>query len=97
MTLDVNDINANIDLEYVKSIPEKEMLRPVLFHCFCDISRNMISLLEFFASFCKPFLSVSILYPLKTPHLWFSGIFKGHKMGTSARNGSIPKDLHNIP
>ena len=33
-----------------------------------------------------------ILYPLKTPeNLWFSGVFRGYKMGTLARNGlSIP-------
>ena len=73
MTLDVNVINANIDLEYVKSIPEEEMLGPVLFQCFCEISRNMFqSILEFFTSFWKSFLAnLSILYPLKTPNLVF--------------------------
>ena len=29
-----------------------------------------------------------ILYPLKTPEsLWFSGVFRGYKMGTLAGNG----------
>ena len=39
--------------------------------------------------FLNPFLAnVSILYPLKTPeNLWFSGVFRGYKMGTLARNG----------
>ena len=33
--------------------------------------------------------SVPILYPLKTPKsLWFSGVFRGYKMGTLAWNGS---------
>ena len=40
---------------------------------------------------CKfnPFLTnLPILYPLKTPaNLWFSGAFRGYKMGTLARNG----------
>ena len=28
------------------------------------------------------------LYPLKTPeNLWFSGVFRGYKMGILARNG----------
>ena len=42
-----------------------------------------------FLCFFKPFLAnVSILYPLKTPeNLWFSGIFRGYKMGLLARNG----------
>ena len=37
----------------------------------------------------NPYLaSVPILYPLKTPeNLWFSGVFRGYKMGTLARNG----------
>ena len=31
---------------------------------------------------------ISILYPLKTPeNLWFSGIFRGYKIGILARNG----------
>ena len=38
-----------------------------------------------------PFMAnIAILYPLKTPeNLWFSGVFRGYKMGTLARNGSI--------
>ena len=37
----------------------------------------------------NPFLAnVPILYPLKPPeNLWFSGVFRGYKMGTLARNG----------
>ena len=37
----------------------------------------------------NPFLAnVPILYHLKTPeNLWFSGVFRGYKMGTLARNG----------
>ena len=37
----------------------------------------------------NPFLAnVPILYPLKTPeNQKFSGVFRGHKMGTLARNG----------
>ena len=37
----------------------------------------------------NPFLAnVSILYPLKTPeNQRFSGVFRGYKMGTLARNG----------
>ena len=37
----------------------------------------------------NPFLAnVPILYPLKTPeNFWFSGIFRGYKIGTLARNG----------
>ena len=32
--------------------------------------------------------TILILYPLKTPeNLWFSGVFRGYKMGTSDRNG----------
>ena len=31
--------------------------------------------------------NVLILYPLKTPeNLWFSGVFRGYKMGALARN-----------
>ena len=31
--------------------------------------------------------SVSILYPMKTPEiLWFSGVFRGYKMGILTRN-----------
>ena len=34
-----------------------------------------------------PFLAnVPILYPLKIPD-WFSGVLRGYKMGTLARNG----------
>ena len=38
----------------------------------------------------NPFLAnVPILYPLKTPqNQGFSGVFRGYKMGTLARNGS---------
>ena len=33
-------------------------------------------------------VNVSILYPLKTPeNLWFSGVFRGYKMGTLAGSG----------
>ena len=37
----------------------------------------------------NPFLAnVPILCPLKTPeNFWFSGVFRGYKMGTLARNG----------
>ena len=40
-------------------------------------------------SFINPVgANVSILYPLKTPeNQRFSGIFRGYKMGTLARNG----------
>ena len=36
----------------------------------------------------NPFLAnVPILYPLKTPeNLWFSGVFRGYKIGTLAGN-----------
>ena len=37
-----------------------------------------------FNSFLK---NVSILYPLKTENLSFSGPFRGYKMGTLAQNG----------
>ena len=39
--------------------------------------------------FINPFLAnVPILYPLKTSEtLWFSGVFRGYKMGTLAGNG----------
>ena len=39
----------------------------------------------------NPFLAnFPILYSLKTPeNLWFSGVFRGYKMGTLARNESI--------
>ena len=31
---------------------------------------------------------VPIAYPLKTPkNVWFSGLFRGYKMGTLTRNG----------
>ena len=34
----------------------------------------------------NPFLAnVPILYPLKTP-IWFSGVFRGYKMGTFTKN-----------
>ena len=38
----------------------------------------------------KPFLdTVPILHSLKTPEaFWFSGVFRGYKMGTLARDGS---------
>ena len=38
--------------------------------------------------YLNPFLAnVPILYPLKTPeNLWFSGVFRGYKMGAFARN-----------
>ena len=41
--------------------------------------------------YINPFLAyVPILYPLETPeNLWFSGVFKGYKMGTLAKNGLI--------
>ena len=37
----------------------------------------------------NPYLAnVPILHPLKTPeNLWFSGVFRGYKMRTLARNG----------
>ena len=39
----------------------------------------------------NPFLAnVPILYPLETPeNLWFSGVFRGYKMETLAKNGLI--------
>ena len=43
------------------------------------------------ASVVKPFLAnIPILYSLKTPeNRWFSGVFRGHEMGTLVRNGLI--------
>ena len=40
--------------------------------------------------FHYPYLTnVPISYPLKTPeNVWFSGILRGHKMGTLDRNGT---------
>ena len=40
----------------------------------------------------NPFLAnVPILYPLKAPeNQRFSGVFRGYKIGTLARNGLIP-------
>ena len=38
--------------------------------------------------------NVSILYPLKTPqNLWFSGVFRGYKIGTLAKNGLTAVDF----
>ena len=44
---------------------------------------------RYYYCYINPFLpNVPILYPLKTPeNLWFLSIFRGYKMGTSARNG----------
>ena len=44
---------------------------------------------HFQGDFLNPFLNnVPILYPLKTPeNQRFSGVFRGYKMGTLARNG----------
>ena len=41
----------------------------------------------------NPFLAnAPILYLLKTPeNLWFSGVLRGYKMGTLARNGISEK------
>ena len=40
--------------------------------------------------FSQSLANVPILYPLKTPeNLDFSGVFRGYKMGTLARNGLI--------
>ena len=52
--------------------------------------------------YLNPFLAnVPILYPLKTPeNLWFSGVFRGYKIGTLAGNGliykGIKKEIENI-
>ena len=47
----------------------------------------------------KPFLTdASILYPLKTSeNLWFSGVFRGYKMGTLVKNGLISVIVNYIP
>ena len=59
-------------------------------HCVSVINRNI------FRRIVNPFLAnVPILYPLKTPeNLWFSGVFKGYKMGTLARYGLSCLDLY---
>ena len=46
--------------------------------------------------FFNPLMAnVSVLYPLKTPeNLWFSGVFRGYKMVTSARNGLMIQIIH---
>ena len=44
----------------------------------CSTLTNILNL--FLANVC-------ILYPLEIPELWFSGVFRGYQMGTSARNG----------
>ena len=63
---------------------------------FCANLMSLISLIISISQFHEtsrirlfnPFLAnVPILYPLKTPeNLWFSGVFRGYKMGTLARN-----------
>ena len=63
--------------------------------CVVSIERDsscQASEMELFGrivSSINPFLAkVPILYPLKTPeNLWFSGVFRGYKIGTLARNG----------
>ena len=53
---------------------------------------------EFFSKviFLHPFLAnVPTLYPLKTPeNQRFSGVLRGYKMGTLARNGLIVEVNH---
>ena len=40
--------------------------------------------------------NVPILYPLKTPeNLWFSGVFRGYKIETLAKNGSMFRQKRN--
>ena len=45
----------------------------------------------------RSLVNVPILYPLKTPeNFWFSGVFRGYKMETLARNGFkklLPKEV----
>ena len=42
--------------------------------------------------------NASILYPLKSPeNLWFSGIFRGYKMGILVRNGLISTEKQREP
>ena len=60
----------------------------IFIHCYKDLQRELFQYEEFDLMF-NPFLvNVPILYPLKTPeNLWFSGVFRGYKMGTLERNG----------
>ena len=55
---------------------------PFLFFKNCHFFPGFFSL--------NPFLTnVPLLYPLKTPeNHWFSGVFRGYKIGTLARNRS---------
>ena len=52
-----------------------------------NVTHNIIK--HFLELVTNTFLAnVLILYPLKIPdNLWFSGVFRGYKMGTLARNG----------
>ena len=68
-----------------------------------EITECLVSLLSTFftttlAVLFNPFLViVPILYLLKTPvNLWFSGVFRGYKKGTLARNGLIGKCYEKI-
>ena len=54
--------------------------KPVLFRIFCGMTGTFY--------YYNPFLAVSNLYPQKTSeNLCLSGVFRGYKMGTMARNG----------
>ena len=54
-------------------------------------ANNILKVRILIIFFLNPYLAkVPNLYPLKTTeNLWFSGVFRGYKMGTSARNGLI--------
>ena len=55
------------------------------------IVQNDWLFVKLYFSVMNPFLvNVSILYPLKKlENLWFSGVFKGYKIGTLVRNGLL--------
>ena len=57
---------------------------------------NLLFSLSLSSSFNAFLANVPILNPLKTPeNLWFSGVFRGYKMGTFARNGLIKNSALN--
>ena len=61
----------------------------VITPCPCNIvNKELYVLLFLLCMTINPFLAnVPILYLLKTPEIRFSGVFRGYKMGTLARNG----------
>ena len=68
--------------------------------CFDHFVGLVLKGLKSLSCFVNSFqANVPILYPLKTPENRFSGVFKGCKMGTLARNGLkltyslLPKSL----